>query len=261
MTILEQFHLNGKTALLTGASRGLGKQMALAMAQAGANIIITGRDQKSLDDTAAQIAETGVQVNTVQIDMSDLGNSEAMFEELAAGKYGNIDILVNNIGSRTGSQATQDLTLAEWQSAIDFNVTTCFLGTKYIGGAMIKRGSGGRIINIASMNAYISNRGIGGRSYETSKAAIVQFTRATAADWAQYGVTVNAICPGLFMTDANVEWNKTKPEVIEQLTGATPMGRAGEPHELGPLAVYLASSASSYMTGAALVIDGGYTLW
>jgi len=261
MSVLEQFRLDGKTALLTGASRGLGKQMALAMAQAGASIVITGRDQANLDQAAAEIGASGVQVSTIKVDMMDMEQCEIMFKELGAGKHGNIDILVNNIGSRTGSQATQDLTLNDWQRAMDFNLTTCFLGTKYIGAAMIERGNGGRIINIASMNAFISNQGIGGRSYETSKAAMVQFTRSTAADWAQFGITANAICPGLFMTDANVEWNKTKPEVIEQITSSTPMGRAGEPNELGPLAVFLASPASSYMTGAALVIDGGYTLW
>jgi gluconate 5-dehydrogenase len=111
------------------------------------------------------------------------------------------------------------------------------------------------------MNAFISNRGIGGRSYETSKAAVLQFTRAAAADWAPHGITVNAICPGLFMTDVNREWNEKRPEVIRKLIEGIPVGRAGEPDELGPLAVYLASPASGFMTGAGIVIDGGYTLW
>jgi gluconate 5-dehydrogenase len=113
---------------------------------------------------------------------------------------------------------------------------------------------------MSSMNAFISNRGIGGRSYEAAKAAVLQFTRAAAADWAPYGITVNAICPGLFMTDANRAWKDTKPEVIDTMVAGIPMGRAGEPDEIGPLAVFLASPASSYITGAAHVIDGGYTL-
>jgi gluconate 5-dehydrogenase len=119
----------------------------------------------------------------------------------------------------------------------------------------------GRVINIASINALVAGRKIAGRHYETAKAAIVQFTRATAADWAQYGITVNAILPGGFMTDANKRWREIHPEVIETFQQQIPMGRYGEPHELGPLAIYLASDASAYMTGAALVIDGGYTLW
>ena len=117
------------------------------------------------------------------------------------------------------------------------------------------------MINISSMNAFIANQGIGNRAYETAKAAMVQFTRAVAADWAPHGVTVNAICPGLFMTDANRAWNETKPEVIDKLVAGIPMGRPGEPEEIGGLAVFLASPASSYITGATHVIDGGYTLW
>jgi gluconate 5-dehydrogenase len=107
----------------------------------------------------------------------------------------------------------------------------------------------------------VANRGIGGRSYETSKAAVIQFTRATAADWAPFGVTVNAICPGGFMTEPNVRWSQQNPEVITTFKSLIPMGDFGQPEDLGPLAVYLASDASRYMTGAALVIDGGYTLW
>ncbi len=261
MNVLDQFRLQGKRALVTGASRGLGFQMADALAQAGADVIITGRTLETLEKAGEKLARHGTNIDVVAIDMANPDLCESALEQLAAGQFGPIHVLINNIGGRTGPQQTQDLTLQEWQGAIDLNLTSCFLGTKILGREMIKRGEGGRIINIASMNAYVSNRGIGGRSYETAKAAIVQFTKSTAADWAPFGINVNAICPGLFMTDANVEWNLTKPEVIEQLTSSTPMGRAGEPHELGALAVYLASPASSYMTGAALVIDGGYTLW
>ena len=126
---------------------------------------------------------------------------------------------------------------------------------------MIDRGIGGRIINIASISALIANRGIAGRHYETAKAAVLHFTRCAAADWAPNGITVNAICPGLFMTDANKEWNKTRPDVIQAIVTNIPMGRTGDPEEIGPLAVYLASPAAAYVTGAAYVIDGGYTLW
>ena len=143
---------------------------------------------------------------------------------------------------------------------VDLNLTHTFLCTKIIGGAMLARGDG-RVINIASISGMIANRGIGGRHYETTKAAVIHFTRATAADWAARGVTVNAICPGLFMTEPNLAWSKSHPEVIDTLVRGIPIGRPGEPHEIGPLAVYLASPASSYVTGASFVIDGGYTLW
>ena len=126
---------------------------------------------------------------------------------------------------------------------------------------MLARGRGGRIINIASISALIANRGIGGRDYETAKAAVLHFTRCAAADWAPHGITVNAICPGLFMTDINREWNERRPDVIEAFVRTCRWDAPGEPDEIGPLAVFLASPASGYVTGAAYVIDGGYTAW
>jgi gluconate 5-dehydrogenase len=173
---------------------------------------------------------------------------------------GPIDILVNNVGGRDLDVAIENTDVETWQRFVDLNLTHCFICTKMIGAAMLARGQG-RIINIASISGLVANRGIGGRHYETTKAAVIHFTRAAAADWAPRGVTVNAICPGLFMTEPNLAWAKKNPEVIDTFIRAVPMGRAGEPHEIGPLAVYLASPASSYVTGAAFVIDGGYTLW
>ncbi len=174
-------------------------------------------------------------------------------------EQGPIDILVNNVGGRKIDIAIENTDLATWQSLVDLNLTHCFICTKMIGGAMLARGEG-RIINIASISGLIANRGIGGRHYETAKAAVIHFTRTAAADWASRGVTVNAICPGLFMTEPNQAWAKQNPQVIETFVSAIPMGRAGDPEEIGPLAVYLASPASSYVTGATFVIDGGYTL-
>src|SRR5439155_18899325 len=133
-------------------------------------------------------------------------------------------------------------------------------GTKLIGGAMLSRRYG-RIINVASICGQIATKGIHGRHYETAKAALVGFTKAVAADWAPFGVTVNAIAPGGFMTDANRRWFRERPELQQQIEALIPLGRLGEPHELGPLALYLASEASSYMTGSVVCIDGGYTLW
>ncbi len=260
MGLFDRFRLDGKTALVTGGSRGLGRVMALALAEAGADVVITGRHQDTLDRTADEIRAHGQAANTLVADMSVPAECQTAFEHCLEA-HGPIDILINNVGNRETSDPIAEQSLASWQRIIDLNLTSCFLGTRLIGAAMIDRGQGGRIINISSMNAFISNRGIGGRSYETAKAAVLQFTRAAAADWAPYGITVNAICPGLFMTDANKRWKETRPEVIEKLVANIPMGRAGEPEEIGPLAVFLASPASSFVTGAAHVIDGGYTLW
>ena len=260
MGILDRFRLDGKRAVVTGASRGLGRSMALALADVGADVVITGRTQETLDATAAEIRSLGRQAWTVRADMSMPAECQATCE-LILRDFGPIDILINNVGNREASMAIEAEPLATWQQMIDLNLTSCFLGTKLIGGAMLARGKGGRIINIASISALIANRGIGGRDYETGKAAVLHFTRCAAADWAPYGITVNAICPGLFMTDVNREWNERRPEVIEAFVKNVPMGRTGEPDEIGPLAVYLASPAAAYVTGAAYVIDGGYTLW
>ncbi len=260
MGLFEQFRLDGKTALVTGGSRGLGRSVALAFAEAGADVIITGRHQDTLDKTAAEIRAHGRKASTLETDMGVAKECEEAFHRLVK-ESGPIHILVNNVGNRVTAEPIEKESLASWQAAVDLNLTSCVLGTRIVGASMIERGAGGRIINISSMSALIANRGIGGRSYEATKAAVSQFTRCAAADWAPHQITVNAICPGLFMTDTNREWNEKKPEVIEKLVAGIPVGRAGEPDELGPLAVYLASPASAFMTGAALVIDGGYTLW
>ena len=134
---------------------------------------------------------------------------------------------------------------------MDLNLTSCMLCTKWIGAAMIQRGQGGRIINVSSISALVANRGIAGRHYETAKAAMLQFTRAVAADWAVHKITANAILPGGFMTEPNQRWSKEHPEVIERFRANIPMGDFGQPEDLGPLAVYLAGNRfAAHMTGA-----------
>ena len=260
MSILDRFRLEGKRLFITGGSRGLGREMALACADAGADCILVGREVASLEKAAAEIQALGRQAFTIQADVSRPDACEAACQQALAA-FPSIDILINNAGGRRQNVPTEEMPLELWRELMDLNLTSTFLCTKVLGGAMVKRGQGGRIINIASINALVAGRKIAGRHYETSKAAVVQFTRATAADWAPHGVTVNAILPGGFMTDANLRWKQIHPEVIEAFQQQIPMGRYGQPQELGPLAVYLASEASAYMTGTALVIDGGYTLW
>ncbi len=259
MNVLDQFRLDGKRLFITGGSRGFGRVIALAAAEAGADIVLNARDPDALAKTAAEVRERGRKAWTFAGDVADPATCEALCARVLV-EAGPIDILVNNVGGRNLDVAIENTDLKTWQSFIDLNLTHVFLCTRIIGGAMLPRGQG-RVISIASISGLIANRGIGGRHYEAAKAAVIHFTRATAADWALRGVTVNAICPGLFMTEPNLAWAKQHPEVIETFVKAVPMGRTGEPHEIGPLAVYLASPASSYVTGAAFVIDGGYTLW
>ena len=259
VNILDRFRLDGKRVFVTGGSRGLGREMALALASAGADVVLSARDQLSLEKTAVDIRQLGREAISVQGDMGDMADCERVCQ--AALEHGRIDILVNNVGGRRVNVPTTELKLETWRQLIDLNLTSTFLCTKIIGGEMVHRGDGGRVINIASISGMIASRGIGGRSYESAKAAVIQFTRATATDWASAHVTVNAICPGMFMTEPNQRWMRDHPEIIKTAESQIPMGEFGQPEDLGPLAVYLASDAARYVTGAALVIDGGYTLW
>lgn len=259
MSLFDRFRLDGKQLLITGGSRGLGREMAVAIAEAGADVILVGRNEVSLSDTARTIEEFGRRASILVCDVGRPEACEQMCKD-ALNQHGPIDILVNNVGGRRVPTPTEELATEDWQRILDLNLTSTFICTRIIGAAMRERGLGGRIINVASISGQVVNRGIGGRSYETSKAAVIQFTRTVAVDWARDGITANAICPGGFLTEPNLKWQRESPEVISAFAEQIPMGAFGEPADLGPLAVYLASDAARYMTGAALVIDGGYTL-
>jgi len=260
MSVLDRFRLDGRRLFVTGGSRGLGRAMALAIADSGADVVLTGRDAASLERTAGEIRALGRKAWPIRADMGEPAACEAACMKALA-EHGPFDILINNVGGRRDPAPVVDMPVERWRELVDLNLTSTFVCTKVIGGAMVARGAGGRVINIASVNAFVAGQNIGGRHYETAKAAVVQFTRAVAADWAPHGVTVNAICPGLFMTEPNQRWLRERPEVIEGIRERTPLATFGEPEDLGALAVYLASDASRFMTGAALLIDGGYSLW
>lgn len=259
MPVLDQFRLDGRRALITGGTRGLGFEIARALAEAGAEIVITGRDAMCLDEARAKLQNAGHTVATLQGDLGVPGEAEAMCEG-ALRNFDRIDILVNNVGGRRINTPTEDLPLSEWQRIIDLNLTHAFLCTKLLGAPMLRRGNG-RIINVSSISAQWAGKAMRGRAYEASKAALSMFTKAVAADWASSGVTVNAIAPGSFLTGANRRWISEKPEFEGEVASSIPMGRWGQPHEIGGLAVYIASDASSYMTGQVIVIDGGRLLW
>jgi gluconate 5-dehydrogenase len=259
MSVLDKFRLDGKRALITGGSRGLGRAMAQAFAEAGADLVLVGTDERNLQRACHELQALARRVDAVVADLYSPEQTQQMCDRVLA-HHGPIHVLVNNVGGRRENLALEGTPLEAWQRLIDLNLTSVFLCTKLIGGAMLSRQSG-RIINIASICGQIATRGIRGRHYETAKAAMVGMTRAVAADWAPLGVTVNAIAPGGFMTDANRRWFRERPELKQEFEAQVPMGRLGEPDEIGPLALYLASEASGYMTGAVLVIDGGYTVW
>jgi gluconate 5-dehydrogenase len=232
--------------------------MARALGEAGADLLLVGRDKTGLEQAQNELASLRRTIQVITADVGRPSGAERMCRE--ALELGPIDILINNVGGRRISVPTEELLLEQWQDILDLNLTSAFLCCKLIGGSMVARRSG-VIINVASISGIIVNRGIFGRTYETAKAALTAFTRTLAVDWAMYNVRVNAIAPGGFLTDPNRRWFAEKPELRQTFESMVPMGRLGNPEEIGPLALYLASDASSYMTGATVVIDGGYTLW
>ncbi|MDW8223692.1 MAG: glucose 1-dehydrogenase [Gemmatales bacterium] len=259
MAILERFRLDGKRAVITGGSRGLGRAIAQALAEAGADLVLVARDADTLAQAQTQLLTTGRRVDVVVGDLSTPEGTETVCQTILE-RFAPIDILVNNVGGRRINVPTEDLALADWQRILDLNLTSAFLCSRELGRHMVQRRQGS-IINIASIAGLIVFRGIAGRTYEVAKAALIHLTRTLAADWAPFGVRVNAIAPGAFLTDANRRWFQEMPQLRTKVESQIPLGRLGNPEEIGPAAVFLASDASSYMTGAVLVLDGGHTLW
>lgn len=259
MNVFDSLRLDGRRAVITGGSRGLGLEMARALGQAGAELIVASRDQEQLEKACAELRESSPRVTAVAGDLATPSGATTFCEQVLA-EHGPIDILINNVGGRRVNFPTEEMPLEEWQRIVDLNLTQAFVCTKLIGGAMLTRRYG-RVINVASISGFVAGKLMRGRSYETCKAALAMFTKSVAADWASSNVTVNAIAPGAFLTDANRRWFGERPELKTQVEERIPMGRLGEPYEIGALALYLASDASNYMTGSVLVIDGGYLLW
>jgi gluconate 5-dehydrogenase len=259
MSVLDRFRLDGRTALITGGSRGLGRAMAQAFAEAGADLILVGRNADSLETARSELAAQGRRIEIVHGDIATPEGATAACET-ALGSGRDIDILVNNVGGRRSDIATEEFPPDEWRRLLDLNLTSALVCCQKLGRPMLDRRRGS-IINVTSIAASVAIRGIRGRHYETAKSALESLTRCLAADWAPRGVRVNAIAPGGFMTEPNRRWYREKPELRSTFESQIPMGRLGEPDELGPAALYLASDASSYVTGATLVVDGGYLCW
>jgi NAD(P)-dependent dehydrogenase (short-subunit alcohol dehydrogenase family) len=247
------FDLSGRVALVTGGSKGLGRAIADALACAGADVALASRTQAELDVAAAALQRHGRRVVAVRADVTDETSVRYLVQQVIE-RLGQIDVLVNNAGIGD-TQPVVDMDSAHWDRVMNVNLRGPMLCCKHVGPHMISRGSG-KVINVGSVMATRVARYMS--PYCASKAALVQFTRTLALEWMRHNVQVNALCPGYFLTDMNTEFFGS--ERGKQFIAALPIGRLGEAHELAGAAVFLASDATSYITGATLYVDGGHSL-
>ena len=245
--------IEGKTALITGASRGLGKAIALALAQAGARLVLASRDLELLNQTAAAARAFGGDVLVFKTDVTQEGDIRALEKEVAR-HCRQIQILVNNAGMNIRKPVTEFM-LQEWRQVLDTNLTSAFLMCRSF--VPLMKGQGyGRILNLTSIMSHVS---LPGRTaYSASKAGLLGFTRALALELAPEKITVNGISPGPFATEINTPVLQN-PELNQQFISRIPIGRWGEAQEVGKLAVYLCSEEAGFVTGTDLLIDGGWT--
>jgi gluconate 5-dehydrogenase len=257
-SLAELFDLTGRVAIVTGGSRGLGLEMAEGLGEAGASVCITARRESDLQEAAAQLESHGIATLAFQGSVTDPDAVAALLKSVRE-RFGRIDILVNNAGVTWGAP-TLEMPLDRWQYVLDTNLTGAWILCQEVCKVMVEQGEGGRIINIASI------AGLKGEAperltaigYSASKAGLIGLTRTLASHMAEHNILVNAICPGYFPTRMT---KGVLAERGEQIADVSPLHRVGRPGELKGVAVFLASSASSYITGQAIAVDGGSTSW
>ena len=256
MSVKDLFDLSGKVALITGGSRGLGLQIAEALGETGAKVAITARKQDELDEAAARLAKQGVETLTIAGDLSKFDTIPGMVEKAVA-RYGTVDILVNNAGTTWGAPAEEHPPEA-WHKVMNLNVNAMFLLSQEVGRRCMIPRRKGKIINMSSVAGLRAHgSGMTTIAYTTSKAAVLHFTRALAAEWGKYDINVNAICPGFFpskMSRALLE------KIGDDVIAGTPLRRLGGDDDLKGLAVFFASEASRHVTGQYLAVDGGASI-
>jgi gluconate 5-dehydrogenase len=258
MNTLDLFRLDGKTAIVTGGGRGLGRYMAEALSDAGANLVLCSRKLEPLEEVRDEIEARGGEALALQCDVTE---QEDVEEAVSAAQetFGSVDILVNNSGATWGAPPTE-MPSEQFERVLAVNVRGTFLMAQAAGRRMIERGSGGTIVNVASIAALVGGhpdymQTVG---YNSSKGAVISMTRDLATSWAAYGITVNAIAPGWFptrMSGGLIE--RFEERMLEDI----PLGRFGNPEDLKGVVVFLASPAASYITGQTIVVDGGATAW
>jgi NAD(P)-dependent dehydrogenase (short-subunit alcohol dehydrogenase family) len=261
MSVLDQFKLDGQVAIVTGGAQNLGRQHALALAEAGADVAICDLAEEAGKNTVAEIEALGCRALFGCVDVTKTAEIDVFVEEVIQ-RLGKIDILINNAAMPSEGIALQEVHDDKWRQIIDTNLSSLFYFGKRVARHMIARGQGGRIINISSMNWMVIGNIFPRHNvtYCVAKAGVAHLTRGMASEWAQYNIRVNALAPGYIHTQQTAASAKI-PEILERNLAATPMKRYGRLDELKGSIVYLASEASSFATGTVLNIDGGYTIW
>lgn len=258
MGVLDRFRLDGKVALVTGGSRGLGLQIAEGLGEAGATVIITARREPGLAQARERLEALRFPVRAFPCDVTNHAEVVATTQTIV-GELGSIDVLVNNAGATWGAPLAE-ISLEAWDKVIRTNLNGTFYVSRAVAQTMIAAKRGGRIINVASIAGLRGSdpRVLDGLPYNTSKGGIVNFTRDLAVKLAEHAITVNCICPGFFPTRMTAQTIETKRDLI---LASIPLGRLGGDDDLKGLAVYLASPASAYVTGQVVAVDGGATAW
>lgn len=249
---MDQFDLSNKTAIVTGGNRGLGRTIALALAKAGANVAIIGRDEARNKQVVTEIEQLNRKAISFSTDLNSIDSLNEMVENIAS-TFGTIDILVNNAGTSQTNFAL-DVTEAEWDKIMNLNVKSLFFCSQAVAKLMKNQGKG-KIINVSSVVGAVGDVGIS--PYTASKAAVINLTRSLALEWARFGIQVNAIGPAYIETEMNHE-ELSNPRVREKIISKTPLKRLGNPEEIEGAVLLLASDAGSFITGQTIFVDGGW---
>jgi gluconate 5-dehydrogenase len=255
-TVQELFSLKGKTAIVTGGSRGLGLQMAEALGEQGARLVISARKQEELDEAVAHLAQRGIEAHAVAVDLAQEA-AVLPFVERALARLGQVDILVNNAGASWGAPA-EDYPLEAWDKVMNLNVRSMFLLSQAVGKLSMIPRRYGRIVNVSSIAGLAGNKPgtMQTLAYNTSKGAVVNFTRTLAGEWGRYGITVNSIAPGFFQSKMT---KGILTAMGDELAKEAPLGRLGDDEDLKGAVMLFASDAGKHITGQTLAVDGGVT--